>query len=117
MRAEQKVWTIIADPRVDGLQVMKANVRGDSRTTMLTHCLLSLHIVDEQVDDLVRRERCDHLQIDFFDLRHAVGPRFRILGPTQPSSMMWMPLGRHVEAECGGSVHGCFSHRVQSGEL
>src|SRR5689334_8849850 len=98
--------------------MMKANVRGDRRITPATYHLLGFNIINEQVNDFMRSERRDHLQIDLLDLRHPVRPRLRILGPTQPGRIMWMPLGRHVEAEGGGSVCPWFSHRVfQSGEL
>ncbi len=91
---------------------MKANVRSDGWTTFFAHHLFRFHIINQQVDDLVRSERRDHLEINLLDLRHAIGPRFRILGPTQPGRMMWMPLGRHVKAERGWSLCLLFSHRV-----
>ena len=72
----QEVWPIVADPRINCFEVVKANACGAALTAPRAHFLLCFQIVDEQIDDFVRRECGDHLEIDLFDLRHPCRARF-----------------------------------------
>src|SRR6185295_3173080 len=77
----EKIWTIVTDPRVDGLDVMEINLRCGRCIDSISNRCFGVLVVDEQVHDLVWCKRTDHLEIDLFDVGHAVGPGFRILGP------------------------------------
>ncbi len=109
-RSNQKVWTIVANPRINSLDMMKANVCAavaklqrlrtacsvsSSSTSRLTvSCGVSAAIICE---------------IDLFDLRHSIGPCFRILGPGQPGRLSAdatpPACGSRVPLECLSVLH------------
>ena len=103
---EQEVGAVVADPRVDGRDHVELHGAGLRPRHPRPHLIARRLVVDQDVDRLVLGEHLDHAQEDHLDLRHAIRPRQRILGPRQPGGGVRMPLGRHRVAERGGRRAG-----------
>src|SRR5437868_15512608 len=61
---DEKVWAIVSHPCIDSGNVMEMNSSSAGKGAKLSHLLLRLFIVNEEIDDLVRREGGNHLEID-----------------------------------------------------
>src|SRR5262245_8005666 len=84
----QKIRTVITNPGIDSFNVRKANIVGGGKLRPPTHLLLNVYVVYEQVDCLMRRESCHHLQEYLFHVADSSRPGFGILGPCEPRSCM-----------------------------
>ena len=104
----QEVRPVVPNPGIDGGNLMNANVLSAGKHATRANRCLRVFVVDKQVDDFIRRERGHHLKKYLLNLRNAIRPRLRILGPRQPRCAVPVPFARHVVTEFGGSSRGHF---------
>jgi hypothetical protein len=78
---------------------MKVDIDGAGKSATPAHGLLGCFVVNQKIHNLVGRKGGHHLEKNFLDAWHSIGPRFRILGPAQPRRRVTTPFGGHVIAK------------------
>src|SRR5258705_9864413 len=102
---EKKVWTVIANPGVDGWDLVITDIFSARKNQTRAYSRFGFRIVYQEIHDLIRRKGGHHLNKNFFNLRNTIRPGLGILRPGEPRCSMTMPFGRHAVTEFSGSRH------------